>query len=43
LIEQTSLSIFEISIVSGFASRQIFSKYYKKEFGFTPSETRRAP
>ena len=43
LIEQTSLSIFEISIVSGFASRQIFSKYYKKEFGFTPSETRRTP
>jgi len=43
LIEQTSLPIFEISIISGFASRQIFSKYYKKEFGFTPSETRRAP
>lgn len=43
LIEQTSLSIFEISIVSGFASRQIFSKYYKKEFGFTPSKTRRSP
>lgn len=43
LIEQTSLSIFEVSIVSGFASRQIFSKYYKKEFGFTPSKTRRSP
>ena len=43
LIEQTSLSIFEVSIVSGFASRQIFSKYYRKEFGFTPSKTRRSP
>jgi len=43
LIEQTSLSILEVSIVSGFSSRQIFSKYYKTEFGFTPSETRRSP
>jgi transcriptional regulator GlxA family with amidase domain len=40
LIEHTSLSIFEVSIVSGFTSRQIFSKYYKQEFGLTPSETR---
>ena len=43
LIEQTSLSILEVSIISGFSSRQIFSKYYKNEFGFTPSETRRSP
>ncbi len=43
LIEHTPLSIFEVSIVSGFASRQIFSKYYKQEFGLTPSETRQTP
>ena len=43
LIEHTSLSIFEVSIVSGFTSRQIFSKYYKQEFGLTPSETRQTP
>ena len=43
LIEQTSLSILEVSIISGFSSRQIFSKYYKNEFGFTPSDTRRSP
>ncbi|MDE2693342.1 MAG: helix-turn-helix domain-containing protein [Paracoccaceae bacterium] len=43
LIEQTSLSILEVSIVSGFSSRQIFSKYYKLEYGFTPSETRQSP
>jgi AraC family transcriptional regulator, glycine betaine-responsive activator len=42
LIEHTSLSIFEISLVSGFTSRQIFSKYYKKEFGYSPFDTRRA-
>ena len=42
LIEHTSLSILEISIVSGFTSRQIFSKYYKKEFGYSPLDTRRA-
>ena len=43
LIEHTSLSIFEVSIVSGFTSRQIFSKYYKQEFDLTPSETRQTP
>jgi AraC family carnitine catabolism transcriptional activator len=43
LIEQTSLSILEVSIVSGFSSRQIFSKYYKLGYGFTPSQTRQSP
>ena len=43
LIEQTSMSILEISIASGFSSRRVFSKYYFNEFGFLPSHTRRTP
>lgn len=43
LIEQTSLSILEISLASGFVSRRVFTKYYREEFGFPPSHTRRNP
>lgn len=43
LIEQTSLSILEISLASGFISRRVFTKYYREEFGFPPSHTRRTP
>ena len=43
LIEQTSMSILEISIASGFSNRKVFSKSYLKEYGFLPSHTRRTP
>jgi transcriptional regulator GlxA family with amidase domain len=43
LIEHTSMSILEISLATGFSNRRIFSKYYRHEFGFPPSHTRRAP
>jgi transcriptional regulator GlxA family with amidase domain len=43
LIEQTSMSILEISIASGFSTRRIFSKSYLKKYGFLPSHTRRTP
>lgn len=43
LIEQTSLSILEVSLASGFVSRRVFTKYYREEFGFPPSHTRRTP
>jgi transcriptional regulator GlxA family with amidase domain len=43
LIEQTSLSILEISVASGFASRRVFTRYYRNEFGYPPSHTRRSP
>lgn len=41
LIEQTSLSILEISIATGFSSRRIFTRYYREAFGFPPVQTRR--
>ena len=43
LIEQTSLSIMEISVACGFVSRRVFTQYYRNEFGFPPSHTRRTP
>ncbi len=43
LIEQTSLPIMEISLASGFVSRRVFTRYYREEFGFPPSHTRRTP
>lgn len=43
LIEHTSMSILEISLATGFSNRRIFSKYYRDEFGFPPSFTRRVP
>lgn len=43
LIEQTSMSIIEISLASGFNNRRVLTHYYKLEFGFPPSHTRRTP
>ena len=43
LIEQTSMSILDISIASGFSTRRAFSKSYLKEYDFLPSHTRRTP
>jgi len=43
LIEQSSLSILEISIAAGFSSRRVFTQYYRNEFGFPPAHTRRTP
>jgi transcriptional regulator GlxA family with amidase domain len=43
LIEQTSMSILEISVASGFSNRRVLTHYYKKEFGFPPTHTRRTP
>ncbi len=43
LIEQSSMSILEISIAVGFSSRRVFTKYYREEFGFPPAHTRRTP
>jgi transcriptional regulator GlxA family with amidase domain len=43
LIEQTSMSILEISIAVGFSSRRIFTQYYREEFGFPPTDTRSDP
>lgn len=43
LIEQTSMTILEISIATGFSSRRIFTQFYRGEFGFPPSHTRRTP
>ncbi|MGI9390127.1 MAG: GlxA family transcriptional regulator [Boseongicola sp.] len=43
LIEQSSMSILEISIAVGFSSRRVFTQYYREEFGFPPAHTRRTP
>jgi len=43
LIEQTSMSILEISIATGFSSRRVFTQYYREAFGFPPAHTRRTP
>ena len=43
LIEQSSMSILEISIAAGFSSRRVFTQYYRQEFGFPPAHTRRTP
>ncbi|MFZ1726053.1 MAG: helix-turn-helix domain-containing protein [Albidovulum sp.] len=43
LIEQTSMSILEISIAVGFSTRRVFTLCYRREFGFPPAHTRRNP
>jgi transcriptional regulator GlxA family with amidase domain len=43
LIEQTSMSILEVSIAVGFSSRRAFTLCYRGEFGFPPAHTRRTP
>ena len=43
LIEQTAMSILEISIASGFSSRRDFTRAYRNAFGFPPAGTRRTP
>ena len=43
LIEQTSLSILEISLAAGFSSRRTFTQLYRETFGFPPAHTRRTP
>lgn len=43
LIEQSSMSVLEISIATGFPSRRVFTQYFREEFGFPPSQTRRTP
>lgn len=43
LIEQTSLSILEISLAAGFSSRRVFTQMYREAFGFPPAHTRRTP
>ena len=43
LIEQSSMSILEISIAVGFSSRRVFTQKYREEFGFPPAHTRRTP
>lgn len=43
LIEQTTMSILEVSIAAGFSSRRDFTKAYGNAFGFPPGETRRTP
>jgi len=43
LIEQTSMSILEVSLASGFSSRRVFTQYYRELFGFSPAHTRRTP
>ena len=43
LIEQTSLSILEVSIATGFSSRRVFTRYYREAFEFPPAQTRRMP
>lgn len=40
LLRQTSLSILEISSVSGFISTSHFSKSYKEVYGYSPSQER---
>tara|TARA_Y100001960_G_C14117514_1_gene560540 strand:- start:237 stop:566 length:330 start_codon:yes stop_codon:yes gene_type:complete len=43
LVEQTSMSILEISLACGFFNRRTFTQYYREEFGFPPTNTRRTP
>ena len=43
LIEQTSMSMLEISIAVGFSTRRVFTLCYRREFGFPPAHTRRNP
>ena len=43
LIEQTAMSILEVSIASGFSSRRKFTRDYVEAFGFPPTATRRTP
>ena len=43
LIEQTSMSILEISIASGFSNRRSFTLSYREAFGFSPAHTKRTP
>ncbi len=43
LIEHTSMPILEISIASGFSSRQSFTLSYRQAFGSPPAHTRRTP
>jgi len=43
LIEQTAMSILEVSVAAGFSSRREFSRAYTEAFGFPPSGTRRTP
>nr|WP_302479614.1 helix-turn-helix domain-containing protein [Ruegeria arenilitoris] len=40
LVEQTALSLPEISVACGFANMTNFSKKYAKEFGLTPAKRR---
>lgn len=41
LLQQTSMSLFEISNMTGFISSSHFSKTYKERFGYSPSAERR--
>ncbi len=43
LIEQTAMTIIDISIAAGFSSRREFTRAYHDAFGFAPSATRRTP
>lgn len=42
LLAHTSLSIIDIAIATGFASTSYFSKCYRKRFGISPKERRKA-
>lgn len=41
LCQQTSLSLIEISIASGFGSSSVLSRHFKRKFGVTPSQLRK--
>ena len=41
LVQQTDLSITEVSVACGFASLEVFSRTYRKAFGVSPSRDRR--
>ena len=41
LLRETSLSIKQISVITGFESQYYFSKYFKKKIGISPSQWRR--
>lgn len=43
LIKQSTLSLTEISIATGFVNFSHFSRVYKKTFGLTPRDSRKSP